>query len=1447
MAIDKFGTTNYVQDMEDLAMYRMQNPPETKAPAQNTGASDSAAVKPKTDSFNAVNSQVLASKTPVKQFLQSNLKIDIKDKDGFANLGKADLRATVSGDITVTKEMILDQLGKMKDGPDKRFNKPWYDPQRQHFVISGTGINALLGTFDIPFEIRLGLKDGNLAFLVDSFITRGSVYGDLKEMMLDAGIETYEKDKTLFIKPTVGQPIDVPYTQDKSHTGRIEWIDSNADNTKTSIDKAGNIHVRLNNVQMIASSDIGKINKKVEKPDVASIKFDFSLDDKMQPEANFSEGQVDANVSKEELEQYVGKENLSFMQQTFGTALSVSLTGLGGHLQMSGEKVDFQASANVAAKANDTESTVTTGLNVKLEDNKPVLDADKLNAKLIGNQKIIAEHLSFDGRKEGINVDARGIDASINIPGVKTNATGDGSFTSNQEGLSATFTGKTDGSLNKEEDGVQLDFNTSGNHKISSGKNKLDISIDRAKVEGSYDSTVRGLHADASEETRSQGIKSERPDINVDIKNVDADTNIKTSVGNVSSILNNGGLKAEIGKDIHISTDASLSGTASGDQLKADLEFKGADVNVKEDGSIKLQVNNTKASGSFRTENKKISIGGKVKGDISINVDPKATVEVQTKNGSFDAKFALKNPTGSTKINVDGKGKDAYIKIDQNDNVNLKLNNVDAKTDIKANKVKVKAHTKGEFVGVDAVGDDIEIKSRNTTSQADFKLKELLTVRGKTGDVDVKVHETPDSEDIKIDIKKANVSGHVTNATGKLNIDMSTSKADVKIHVDTQENVSIGTKNAQTSARVKLTDNEGNTKIDVNAGGKDFNVDVIGDDVNIKVKDGKFDGKITPKENIKVGAQSATNSDINVKITDKPDYTNVYVNTKSALKGDVSLDGKLNTNFDNKEGFNLFVKDTEAVTDVKTGIHGLNLNGGFKTGPVNMGIKGSGDFSLDLSDKPKTTDVNIGYEGSLGGNAQVKSESVGRVPGTEPDLAKGTYGIDGKVKVSVVEDDININVKGDVNADIDSPKYGMGARVNAKGTDEQPIHASINITNDPVVNVDIAKGGFIDLKDIDKLKIEDPTAKLILTKLKTKSANITYQELAVKNNAGKLSVNIQATGVKTDFGEINSSLTLKKDGNTVQVDKGVLTLEPNINLFNLIVEEITKKYKIEIIGKPELKDGTLKVKGQVNTQKGVVQLADFNIKANVVNNELVLDLDRATVLKVIGATTVNTVINQFLNHSDIDHFKIDKKGITIKLADIFKDLSLTEGVNFTGLKLIDNKVQVGFVYNSIDKDIAGFAKKKDINGLSQYIKTMDYKNVSGEALSTAYSTFADAKDVNKSSQFMADLVKIYSTNPEISKFEFDRGLTWISKNYGVKRTNIQDNITMEFTKLIGLKTPAGDKLIANLPADVVKNLANNLDQTISQGAGMSLIFPEERETANYLRKLKGIPLNHAPF
>jgi hypothetical protein len=1395
--INNFGTTDYVRDTEDLAAYKAQNPSETKpANVEKTSGVPTTGEKPKADSFSSVNNKVLSTKEP-QQYIKSNLQIDIKDKDGFANFGKADIRAKVSGDVSLTKDFIMSQLTTMlKDGPEKKFNPPRFDADRKQFIISGTAKNALLGMINIPFEIRLGEKEGKLCFLVDNALTRGSIYSDLKDMMHDAGIVTDEKDGTLYIKHSLGQTIDLPLSKDKNHVGRVEWIDSNTDNTKASIDKFGNVSVKLKDVQMIASTDIGTVNAKVAKPDVASIKFDFSMNSDMKPQATFQDGSVNANVEQKDLEKYMGKENLKFVEQTFGTALSLNITGLGGNLKVNDKGVSLETSANIASQAKDSDAKASTQVKVQLEDSKPVIEANNISAKLKGDQKINAQQVSYDGRKEGVNVTAKNLDANVSVEGISAQVKGSGDFKQDKQGnIQAGFDGQSKGNIKK--DNIDLNFSSSGSHTVGMKDKNIEVKVDQAGVTGSYDLTKQPP-------STASGKPSENK-INIEVKQVSADANVKTSVADINAQVKNGGLKVTVDENINISTDTDIKAKATGETLNGVVSTKGVDVKIKDDGNINITANNTKADARFRTDNNRIKVGGKVAGDVAVNIDKQGTVDVQTTKGSFDADFKLRD-----KVAVKGKGGDAHFNMNQNEDVHLKLNNIDAKTDVKISKVQVSAHTKGESVSVDAVGDDVSVVSNKTRSQTSISVnKHVFNGKGDVGDINLKIHSTETSDAVDLGIKDANFKGNIRNTSGRLNVGVGTTKADIKVIVDEKEDVRISSKNAKlTDAHVELVGAaNGKKKIDVVAQGKDFAVDVVGDDIDINLKKVQYGGKITPKDGLAIDANSTAKSDIKLKIVDKPDYTDVNVSAKAPVAGSVSVGNQVNTNFSNKEGFNLFIKDSDESTHVKTGLKDLAIDGKVDVGVGKIGVNGLGNFDFDLVDKPLTTDLDINYDGHLQGDASAKLGEI-----------TGKYKLQGKTNVKVADDDINVKVNGKIDASLNSGQYGAGANINAEGSEKNPLSVSINTKNATTVGVGIEQG-FVEITDIDKLKLGqvDPTVNTIISKLKSKSSKVVYKDLQVANNGEKISGTVQAKKIETAYGNIGVEVKLKKEGNIVEAEKGSIELQPNDHLFKFIQEELSKKFKIKITGQPELKNGNFKIQGEVQSKNGVVQLADFDIKTRVVDNNLEFDLERANVLKVIGASTLNTVLNKVLNRTDIEHFKIDKKSTTVKLADIVKDLSLTQGVNFTGIVLKDDKILVDFYFSNVDRKIAEFDLKKDPAGLAKYLETVDLSTVSGEGISTAFNTFTQAKDVDNASKLLAKVVTTYSSTD--NKKELDRGLAWVSKDQTAKGKYIKDNITLEFTKIIKLGTSEGDKLVKALPTSVVSSLAGTLDATLSQKFG----------------------------
>ncbi|HEY9843645.1 MAG TPA: hypothetical protein V6D23_24450, partial [Candidatus Obscuribacterales bacterium] len=150
-----------------------------------------------------------------QQPIVSHLQLELEDKDGLANFGEHDIKATVSGDILISPQFLLEKLSGLKGDKEKKFDKPVFDAERRQFVISGTALNKILGFIDIGFEIRLGVVKGELGFRVDSGLKRGSIYEDLTKMLKEQGLATYEKDGMLFIKPEYKQTIALPALADQ--------------------------------------------------------------------------------------------------------------------------------------------------------------------------------------------------------------------------------------------------------------------------------------------------------------------------------------------------------------------------------------------------------------------------------------------------------------------------------------------------------------------------------------------------------------------------------------------------------------------------------------------------------------------------------------------------------------------------------------------------------------------------------------------------------------------------------------------------------------------------------------------------------------------------------------------------------------------------------------------------------------------------------------------------------------------------------------------------------------------------------------------------------------------------------------------------------------------------------------------------------------------------------
>lgn len=1410
MSLDKVGISNTSVLVEDKVV--KQTPQTSPIPSTEENK-----IQSKSDQIGIQNNSAVQKTS--KPAIKSNLQVDVQDKDGFLINSKDDLSVKVSGEINISKDFILEQLSKMKSNQEKEFYAPKFDSERKQYVISGKAFDALLGMINVRFEIRLGDVDGNLAFNVDNFIKRGSIYSDLSDMLKEEGIQTYKKDKKLFITPTYTNPIDIPISKEKSQTGRIEKIDTNSQNTKITIDKYGNVKVTLKDVKIDLSSDIAKPETKSNgqnKSDVASIKFDFSMDNKLKPTAEIKSGSVNANLSKEELSSLIGEKTAKAIAENIGEKLSVGISDLKGKVNITDKGVNVDTDSNVTVKS-DSGSNISMNLDADYQNNTPDINSKNVDIKLKNGQTLKADKVIYEDKANGFNIKAQNANAKVSLEN-NTVEVSQANLNISKEGenIKANVKGSLNADINQK--GIKAKVNSSGEHNISVSGNKISVSVENADVVADYDATA----VDKSKDPKSTKETKSNTEIDFKVKNANISGQAKTGFANFSGSVKNGSIEVKAGKDISIKSDAEVNIEATGDKVKGKTNFKGVTSKINSDGTISAKVTNSNTTGSFSNPTNKLGVAGNITGDFSVNVADGKT-EVKTV-GTFDANFEKKD-----KINVKGKGGNASFKIDEKENINLELNNFDASTQFKSETVKVKADSKGQQVNIDVVGDDISILTKNTKSKADIKVKEVFRGVGTTGDVALKVKSGKIGDDVDIKVKNADIDGHVKNKNGRLNITANV-KGNADVNIDQNSNVRVGVKKAQTQAKVTLDGVNQNRKIDVNAKGNDFTLSVIDDDIDINLKNTSFNGSITPNQKIGVKIGTEKSSDLKVHVKDVTD-TQVEIETKAPVKGNVSINKKIDSDFNNDKGFKVSVIDEEKSTKVKTELQNLNIKGGVNTEGAKIGIDGKGNFTLDLNDiTDGGTDVKVNYDGKITGTTDVKNTVV------------GNYGLDGKLNVNVSgDDDIDVSTQGKITGNLSSPKFGISSDLNVNGTKDN-IRVSIRNEN---INVDIKEAGFVQLKDINKLNIGDPQVTEILNKLELNSSKIMYKDLSISNSAENVSVKVKSEGIKTRYGNVDISLTVDKKGDSTNIKDGAAILEPNKQLYDLIKDELEKKYNIKMLATPELKNGTFSIQGEIRSKTGTVQIADFNIKTQVNSkNELVLELDKAKVLKVVGSGTVRNVLNNVLDKAGIDTFRNNKETITISLSDITKDLKTTQGVNFTGLKIVENKIVVGFEFDSLDQKISQLAKNKDLNGLKSFISSVGYKKLSAEALSTSYETFVKEKDINSSSKMLVDLSKL---NAKEKSTNISKALDWISKNATADKKYIDDDIVLSFAKNINLDSEQGKSIIRNLPKNVVQNLANSLDITLSQGGGFSLISSEERQIANKMRSLVGLPLNNKSF
>lgn len=1354
--------------------------------------------------------------------IRAQLRLQLSDRDGLAQFSQGDMQAKVTGSLEIEPDFILSKLGSIKSNAETAFGKPSFDPQRRQYLIKGTAIDKILGFIDIGFTIRLGASNGQLAFQVDSGIKRGGIFGSLEKMLAEQGIKTERRGDLLFIVPSYGKPIDLPLSDE--HTARLDQLQSSARNVSFDIDARGKIRVQLNQVQADLSSDAaGPKAKPLPRPDQADLRLSLGFDQNLQPSLLLQDGKLDATASSATLKGLVSPQTLAPVQEQLGMATTVGLSQLHGSLRKGpdGLQVQAQGQLQIQEQGKADPARLSAGLNVALHGKQaPSIQAKDVNLRTREGQQLTAAGIGVQLGEQGQRIAFDQLDGQVHVEGVEAELDQlSGQVKLGKGSLSVDAEGHAKGRISRPE--LQAEFETQGSHTVSKAGAQLKVHLDQAQLKGSYQlpdkpAPLGGPAAKAADPSRPLAI-----DLGID--DLQAEGQFNTPDVQVSGQLQHNRLSVvtDAGQT-RIQTVGGVSAQAKGERINGKLSAQGTDIQLPKQGSARIGLNDHQIDGSFSNKGGKLKIAGHLAGDAAIQVRPDGSVQVDN-TGSFVAGVNSQN-----RIKVDGSGGNAYFGLDADQNVDLRVEDMDIKTSLATGQTRVSAHSKGDKAHLQVQGDKIDIRTEQSRSQLDVKVKQTIHGSGSVGDVHVAVDESGKEDNIDIEARQANVKARVQNNKGNLQVNVDT-RADLKVGIHGDDDISIRSTHATTKASVELKNGAGDqTKIKVAAQGQNFQVGVRGDDIDVNVDKASYQGTVTPNPRIRVDVGTTGKAPVKVSVRETDDNSHVGVSSSAPIQGKVSVNGKLQSDFTNPQGFTVDVDDKAHSSDIRAEVKGLKLKGSVDAGPARASLDGQGDFRLQVANDD---DVFVDYDGQVGGHAQVK------------DSGEGNFKVAGKLRVGVRSDDVDVKAQGPIEVEGLAPGFGAQGKLQISDGAEG---LSFRLHGEKI-DVDLPAGGYLRVDNPQQLNLGKDAGEIreVLGKLRSKQVKIEYQNLKVRGSGEEVGVALKTSGLDTHYGQVDANLVLDKQGEHVDLTGGKVVLTPNLNLYEVIRDGLAKKYNINIQGEPSFANGELRIKGEIRTKSGLTQLADFSVKATVHDNKLVFDIDKAEVLKVFGRNSVGSVLNKVLSHTDIDFFKRNNSSIEVELADIVKDLSLTQGVNFTDLKLVDNRFEVGFYYSSQDQKVAQLAGKKDAAALKQMLTQKPLTDFSEESLATIYNTFAATKDETAAVNLLEKVMRTYDAPPNAgTKHQMERALHWMIKSQPAVKADLEDNIALSLAQRIKPGTAAGDALIRKLPFEVVGQWADNLDKTISQGGSWGIITSEEREMANKLRSVVNLPLNH---
>ncbi|MFN8576904.1 MAG: hypothetical protein U0354_08590 [Candidatus Sericytochromatia bacterium] len=229
--------------------------------------------------------------------IKANLKIDLRDKNGFVDSGEQDLSIKLNGNINIKKDAFFQSLKSLEGKSVERswkadvdIGKVSFDPKAQAYKIQLKIDGFAFFNDDIDLIIKPD-KNNNLVISVDEKWLPDLLQSDsdilnkvqnkiAKELKKENfGLNTVIKDgKLMFLTKVENREIKI----NSKESIRIDKTNLDFENVKFNIDKDGNIDMNFKDLKITASNlqkdeKGNQVNEKTSSdPDFAS--FDISAD-----------------------------------------------------------------------------------------------------------------------------------------------------------------------------------------------------------------------------------------------------------------------------------------------------------------------------------------------------------------------------------------------------------------------------------------------------------------------------------------------------------------------------------------------------------------------------------------------------------------------------------------------------------------------------------------------------------------------------------------------------------------------------------------------------------------------------------------------------------------------------------------------------------------------------------------------------------------------------------------------------------------------------------------------------------------------------------------------------------------------------------------------------------------------------------------------------------------